>query len=485
MSDVPLIAVVGDPDLYNAIIESPDLSGLDNHLASVDDLLALNGDDLDVLDAVVVGPLAWRSATTPAGLRFLCDCPVIVTEGNAISLANIRDVLGVKSTDDPLSISTSFTGGSPVLPVAKNPSDMDMDDPEVACDEDPNPQPPDVITAPPEYPPSQDETTPQPHSDIPVATALVEGTDDNDSWLMMGEDETVPIETPLASLPHFPTRKGECLTIASWSSKGGVGKTAMAVNLAGAITRMTDLSVCVVDLDVEDPNVGSRLNVFKPTVTELLDMTTLTPDTIRSMLAIDDLTNIYAVLGPRQGIGDAAMHRLSPGNYDRIHRVLTQMFDVVVLDCPLGLNAPLAGDFALQRAGIVMAVTDTERSTVKGLSKALREVFEHRHYPREAVGLVINQQVGKKNAMPRGEMLDMLHRLPVLAEIMDDRDAFVGSANKGSLLVNRFGPEGDTMRKKFAEILRHILPDVELTEDRPMATNKAGKWLPSIFRGAK
>ena len=469
MSSLPLIAVVGDPDLYNAIIESPDLSGLDNHLASVDDLLALNGDDLDVLDAVVIGPLAWRSATTQAGLRFLCDCPIVASNGDDLSLDALRSMLGISLTDDPLAISTSLSlPGSSVISSTGLQPDINIPSAEVT---EPNPAPGDQLV-------DFDDGVP--------SSSLDELTDEADTfWPAEDENELTPIEPPLASVPRFSTRKGECLTIASWSSKGGVGKTAMAVNLAGAITRMTDLSVCVVDLDVEDPNVGSRLNVFKPTATEILDMASLTPDTLRPMLAFDSLTNIYAVLGPRQGTGDAAMHRLSPGNYDRIHRVLVQMFDVVILDCPLGLNAPLAGDFALQRAGILMAVTDTERSTVKGLSKVLREVFEQRHYPRDAVGLVINQQVGKKNAMPRGEMLDMLQRLPVLAEIMDDRDAFVGSANKGSLLVNRFGPEGDSIRKKFAEILRHIMPDVELTEDRPAGGDKAGKRLLSIFRGAK
>lgn len=493
---VPLIAVVGDPELYAAIIASPDLSSLDDHLSSVDDLLELHGDDLDALDAIVVGTYAWRSAATPVGLRFLCDCPVLVLGGDTVSLDVIREVVGIdphKTTiDAPVfmdAVQTLAPGDTIPQPAPLYVADLDG----VTA---PSVQPP--VTYPPPAAPDDGlslitEATPAQSPaalDTGVPTSpLVEVA----AWADVGDffltpDEPQPgisTEPPLASIPRFPVRKGECLTIASWSSKGGVGKTAMAVNLAGAITRMTDLSVCVVDLDVEDPNVGSRLNIFKPTATEVLDLPTLSPDTIRPMLAHDELTNVYAVLGPRQGTGEAAMYRLSPGNYDRIHRVLVQMFDVVILDCPLGLNAPLAGDFALQRAGILLAVTDTERSTVKGLGKALREVFEERHYPREAVGLIINQQVGKKNAMPRGEMLDMLQRLPVLAEIMDDRDAFVGSANKGSLLVNRFGPEGDTMRQKFAEILHHLLPNVEITEDRPAATSKAGKKLRSLFRSAQ
>jgi pilus assembly protein CpaE len=274
-----------------------------------------------------------------------------------------------------------------------------------------------------------------------------------------------------------------------WSSKGGVGKSTVACNIAGAVASMTRLRTCVIDLDIKAGHLGSRLGVFSPTIHELLSIHPLTAESVWQVLPRSEAANLWAVLGPKTSGNIAGVRQLlSPANYDSLFKILHEMFDVIVFDCPIGLEDPLVTKFALQRADSLMVVADGERVTVFGLRDALKSIMDTYSFPRERIGIVINQQVGKKIDVPRDEMLELLHGLPVLATIQDDRAAFVGAANQGALLINRVGDVGDDMRSIFGHVIQTLLPNVEVeshhVRGHDVSSSKRGK-ISGMFRHAK
>lgn len=424
MDTNPLVIVIGDPRLYREIAASPDIATSAQEINSIDDFLG-NVEYTTDAALIVVGRDAWRSGVTLQGLRLLLRTQIVALNGvelegvetlNDITLDEVRYRVGVELVADittPALVPQGSPAGEPFIDSADSrvvPPQYNFPTPiEPETDTDTAW----LTTAPQPLPEQPSEPTP----DAPSFTSV--------PGIVL---ETQPQTISSIQAIQAPSSHGGCVTIMSWSSKGGVGKTTVAVNLAGAIASMTDRTVCIVDLDVEDANVGSRIDLFSPTVTDALALPSITRDALLPLIPRDPTSGVWAILGPRSGTGQTAQIMLSPGNYSELHRVLTEMFDVVVLDCPIGLNAPLVGQFALQRADVLIAVIDTERSAIIGMHQALKDVVDTYHFPRERIGIVINQQIGKKNAMPKGEMLEVLQHLPVLAEIMDNRDAFTGAA---------------------------------------------------------
>lgn len=496
VSAIPYVIIVGDPALYVEVLHSEDIETTVDQIDSIDTLLS---EPPEHPDLIVIGTFAHRSAVGLAGLASVVSCPVVVVSplledvppGMAllpgITIGALRRLVGIYPDTDIITPADEpdqgLTEGVPSE--AENISNASSVN-----------SSPEYGNLAGEYLPSDGgvSTSPinSPAIQSPIYADDLPDGDEGSGWLppsgIAGSPpattdpldwETSPgaaiqqepvsvspsVPPPVASLGLDvapPTNRRGCTTVAFFSTKGGVGKTTVSCNFAGAVASMTNLSVCIVDIDIEDGNVGARLDLFSPTVTEVLNAPQITKEAVLQSLAHDEATKLFALLTARQGTGEASQRLLSPGNYDRIWRILTDIFDVVVLDCPNSITAPLVANFALQRADVLVAVIDTERAAIIGLHKGLKEVIDQRHFPREHVGLVINQQIGKKNAMPRDEMLDVLQHLPVLAEIQDNRDAFTGAANQGSLLVNRVGEVGDAMRLQFSRLVQSILPGVDV-----------------------
>ena len=447
MQALPMVAVVGDRDLYAELLSAEDLWTTDTCYSSVDEMLKSLDDTPDL---IIISDWGGRSGVGVAGVAHDMSRSSIVYVRSRRPDENIDNLPPSVTVVDSCTIDTARQ----ILGLERAPDDI----------------PDDILVdwadTPAQDRPSAPPTDPLGYVSSPVTTDTQPPLSQSPLLEIAGVPATpqAPINPGLSAL-QLPVQHRGCTTIMVWSTKGGVGKTTIATNLAGAIASMTDLSVCIIDLDTESGDVGSRIDVFRPTVIDILQMPTFTPETLLPVLAHEPMLKLYAVLAPRSGSGGAAQVMLSPGNYDRIFQVLHSMFDVIVLDAPIGQRAPLVSQFALQRADVLLAVIDTERAAVIGLRTQLLEIINQSHYPKERIGLVINQQVGKKDAIPRSDMLEILDHLPVLAEINDDRGAFVGAANQGSLLVNRVGPEGDVMRSHFAALIRSTLPGVEVMSD--------------------
>ena len=481
MLEPPFVIVVGEPQLWREISVSPDLSTTPTPISSLDNAIK----DIEHASLIVVSDFADRGAVSLSGISYALTCQIVllatrrdppdtllpnVVVKRSITLDEIKEIVGISLPHaEPVQISQEITNNDGVENVGVTSNDdtvLSTEDVKDVTDVNevpvtPSFPPPDVSTLLDEMTikqPVVDGTTTT-TSDFPVGHV---GEPILDNVTQMHDGAISPGISALR-VDHASTN---CTTIMSWSSKGGVGKTTIASNLAGAVASMSNYRVCIIDLDVEDGNIGSRIGVFRPTILDILQLGEITPQTLLPLIAHDEISGVYAVLAPPKAQGAANDILLSAGNYDRVFRVLHTMFDVIILDSPIGLKAQLTSSFALPRADILIAVIDTERAAVLGMHNQLKTIFTDYHFPREHAGIVINQQIGRKDAIPRDEMLGILENLPVLAEIDDDRDSFTGAANKGSLLVNRVGPEGDRLRQQFASLLRSCLPNIELDTHR-------------------
>lgn len=214
--------------------------------------------------------------------------------------------------------------------------------------------------------------------------------------------QEVSYEAPEADTAAFGGKRG--LVVASTSSKGGSGKTTVALCTASMIyhssriaaeqgLRAEPLSVCIVDMDTRDGQIGFLLGQSVPTALNIFLATDKTTDTIAQNLIYDERLGIHALLAPKRA---RTADYLSPEFYQDIIQKLRTMFDVVVLDTSVNYLDALLGKVVLPIADAVMFVTNLSVGSVYGMNRWMDEVTSPIEnggsgIDKRKIGIVVNQ----------------------------------------------------------------------------------------------
>lgn len=170
------------------------------------------------------------------------------------------------------------------------------------------------------------------------------------------EDEVsrVQMRTETAGIRQFDSR-----VVSIFSTKGGTGKTTVAVNLATALQKLGK-RVALVDLDLQFGDVGVFMNI--PTVDTISDLAgeqLLSPSVVNSYLYKHE-SGVKVMCGPES---PELAELVKSETLEKVLTVLQAEFDFVICDL-----APILDDvtlFALDRSEIVYFVTNPEIPTLK------------------------------------------------------------------------------------------------------------------------
>ncbi|MDP2871770.1 MAG: P-loop NTPase [Bacillota bacterium] len=216
----------------------------------------------------------------------------------------------------------------------------------------------------------------------------------------------------LVATPETPARpaSGPGKVIAVFSTKGGVGKTTIASNLAAALAAHCGKDTALVDLDLEFGGVASMFGVH-PQAT-VVDLCRLDAAIDHSLVA-KVMVSAKLDTGPRQPgrpggqsgklrilaapqspdlaaevDGDA---RRKPG-HNYVGEILSAIADstpYVVVD--MGSSFRDTNLTALDRADAILLVTTPDILALQNTGKCLEILLHRLEYPREKITLVINQ----------------------------------------------------------------------------------------------
>lgn len=181
---------------------------------------------------------------------------------------------------------------------------------------------------------------------------------------------------------------GKVITV--FSTKGGVGKSVIATNLAVALARDKQMRVVIVDLDFDSSDVGVMLNL-PPSHTiadAAMHIDKLDAAMLEGML-LDHSSGARALLAPARP-EDAEI--ITVTKLLRIIELLRQVADVIVVDTP-----PYLSEAVLAALGIstrVLGVTTMEMTSVKNMRVAIGK-FRTLGYRDDLVRLVINRADSK------------------------------------------------------------------------------------------
>jgi pilus assembly protein CpaE len=236
--------------------------------------------------------------------------------------------------------------------------------------------------------------------------------------------------------------RGALVTV--FSTKGGVGKSLVATNLAASLADQGS-RVCLVDLDVQCGDVAIMLQVTPLHTLGDLDLIRGDVDTsgLASLLT-EHSTNLTVLAAPLQ-LGT----QVPVDEVGTVLDLLTGMFDVVVVDT--------SGQFddhglqALDRTDVLVLVGTLDIPSLKSL-KLAAGTLDLLGIPRERWRLVLNR-ADAKVGLSADEFVQTLG-LAVTTSLPSSRDVLL-SVNRGEAIVrvNR----GNPVSKALSELASSLL----------------------------
>ena len=216
--------------------------------------------------------------------------------------------------------------------------------------------------------------------------------------------------------------------VSVFSSKGGVGKTIFATNLAVMLQQQKDLEVVLVDLDLQfgDADVLLDLNPKITIADAVKELDSLSADTIDDYLLSyeNGLQLLNSPLQPEEAevIGGREIERLI--------NILKIRFDYIIIDTPQSFSESVLT--ALDSSDLILLFAMLDLSTIKNVKLSL-EIMERLAYPKESIKLILNRYSDKIGI----NVEDLEERLgyEVNLKIPSQGEITIGSINKGEPFV--------------------------------------------------
>jgi len=202
-------------------------------------------------------------------------------------------------------------------------------------------------------------------------------------------------KNPDASVPEKKTEtikpvdkkkksKGKLMTV--FSTKGGVGKTAIATNLAVCMAQRFRSSVVILDLDFQFGDVGVMLKLQpQHTVYDAALMSdTLDVKTLASFFTVNG-TGVKALLAPLE---PELADLIAGSSTEKIVKLSRELGSYVIIDTPPSFNDNVLA--ALEESDQIYLVGTMDVPSIKNLKLCLH-TLQLLGYPKEKSELIINR----------------------------------------------------------------------------------------------
>ena len=219
--------------------------------------------------------------------------------------------------------------------------------------------------------------------------------------------------------------------ISVFSTKGGVGKTTIATNLAVAIATTSKKKVALLDFDLQFGDVAISLNLYvKNTITELVkDLINVEHE--NDMIEEYMLTHYSGVKVLAAPLKPENAEYVNAEHIKKIIGILKGRFEYIIIDTAQGFDDTVIT--ALDESDTILYVSTLDLPSIKNTKNGL-EVMKTLNYSNEKVRVIVN----KSNESFGIKHLDFKAALNVdlFAIIPDDLPAVAISVNNGHPLVS-------------------------------------------------
>lgn len=225
--------------------------------------------------------------------------------------------------------------------------------------------------------------------------------------------------------PAQEARLGKVITV--FSTKGGVGKSVLATNLACVVARDLGKRTILVDLDLEFGDVSVMLQIAPDRTiydaVQVIDR--LDAEMMQGFLA-EHSSGLHALLAP---VRPEEAESVTTGRIGQILAILRTLADFVIIDTPASLSDVVLS--ALEQSDVVLAVATLDVPSVKNTKVSLQKLHQL-GLDGSRVRLVLNRADSKVWLEPHEIEKAIADR--IVARIPSDR-IVPRSVNKGVPVV--------------------------------------------------
>lgn len=232
--------------------------------------------------------------------------------------------------------------------------------------------------------------------------------------------------------------------IAVTSSKGGSGKSTIALSMAAYLAHTSQnsvkegleerpLKIVVLDLDIYDGQIGFLIGSIKPTVLNMRSKG-INEETLKQTLIHSERLGVDLLLAPKRP-------RLSddtpPEFYLELIQFLKRNYDYVILDTSVSYLDPLLEKVAYPMADLIVFITDIVVNSVYSMTRWVQEVTKPKSQmgmginPNK-IGIVVNKSISNVN-MSGEKIAKSALGIPVVTVVPNNAKLFAHAANLQSL----------------------------------------------------
>jgi pilus assembly protein CpaE len=244
------------------------------------------------------------------------------------------------------------------------------------------------------------------------------------------------------------TSLGNVTTI--FSTKGGVGKTFISINLAAALQKLSGKKVALVDLDLDFGNTALALNIDpKFTISDVVDdIKNIDRDLIESYLIHHECGISILPANAKPQINEF----INQEHIQLILRMLQKSFDYIVIDMPARFYEPVNPAFVV--ADNLFMVTTPEISTIRNVKSAIMTLREL-NYPLSKIKIILNR--ADSSGLIKAKDVETTLNHDIYGTINLDHKTAVSSLNAGIPIVEKNIKSG--MGKEFMNLAKKIIQD--------------------------
>jgi pilus assembly protein CpaE len=246
--------------------------------------------------------------------------------------------------------------------------------------------------------------------------------------------------------------------ITVFSTKGGVGKTTIASNLAVSIARTTKKRVALIDLDLQFGDVAIMLNVsVKNTISDLIKEVGQLDSGLIEEYLVTHFSGVKVLPAP---IKPEYAEYITGNHIEKIINVLKTCYHYIIIDTSANFHETVLT--SLDMSDRILLVSTLDLPTIKNVKAGL-DVMETLHYPNEKINIVLNK-ASEQYGIKYKDFENTL-RHTISAYIPEDSQTVITSANKGFPFV--MTRTETKVAKAIMNICRNIVNELDVTQSKP------------------